>query len=734
MKTWTVIFCFLNTVQAVCSLSQLRWCTTSDLEMRKCQDMMKAFRDANIKPALECVDGGSSENCALSISTNMADAVTLDGGFIYEAGKKFNLKPVTGELYDEVSQGTYLAVAVVRKNNTEINMNNLKGKKSCHTGLSRTVGWNVPVGYLIDSGRMSVMDCNIPQAVSEFFSASCVPGAGVSGYSPSLCQLCIGDENGGTRCAKNSQEERYADYSGAFRCLAEGAGDVAFVKHTTVADNTNGVNPAVWAKDLKLNDFELLCRDGSRAAINSYAGCYLAKVPAHAVVVRPDTDGAEVFSMLQAGQRQFGSDHNIGFKMFDSSLYGGKDLLFKDSTIRLIAIENQSYQDWLGEEYLHALSGLDCSPDRLPEYLRWCTLSHGELLKCSDMAMSFSKKNLKPKVQCVSGTSPEDCMQKIKKKEVDAITLDGGFIYTAGKTYGLVPAAGESYAYDVQGGTYYAVAVVKRSGHDRFTFSELKGRKSCHTGYQRTAGWNIPIATLIENGFIRPDNCDFPKATGSFFSASCVPGANQPGFPSSLCELCKGDANGNNKCERSNNELYYGYSGAFRCLAEGGGDVAFVKHTTVFDNTDGKNTESWAAGLQHMDFELLCPNGVRAPVTEYAKCNLAAVPAHAVMVHPETNIYAVYGLLSKAQDFFGNDSNPNGFSMFDSSKYQGTDLIFKDSTLRITGVGEKKTYDEWLGQGYMASLKMLECSAAAVSTASVVLVTALSFFLTCYSI
>ncbi|XP_041120278.1 melanotransferrin-like [Polyodon spathula] len=734
MKTWTVIFCFLITLQAVLSLSKLRWCITSDLELRKCQDMVTAFRDANIKPALECVEGGSSENCALFISTNQADAVTLDGGFIYEAGKKFNLKPVSGEVYDEVSQGTYLAVAVVRKNNTEINMNNLKGKKSCHTGLSRTVGWNVPVGYLIDSGRMSVMDCNIPQAVSEFFSASCVPGAGVSGYPPSLCQLCIGDENGGTRCAKNSQEERYADYSGAFRCLAEGAGDVAFVKHTTVADNTNGANPAVWAKDLKLNDFQLLCRDGSRAEINSYAGCNLAKVPAHAVVVRPDTNGAEVFSMLQAGQRQFGSDHNIGFKMFDSSVYGGKDLLFKDSTIRLIAIENQSYQDWLGEEYLHALSGLDCSPDRLPEYLRWCTLSHGELLKCSDMATSFSNKNLKPKVQCVSGASPEDCMQLIKKKEADAVTLDGGFIYTAGKTYGLVPAAGESYAYDVQGGTYYAVAVVKRSGPNGFAFSELKGKKSCHTGYQRTAGWNIPIGTLMENGLIRPDNCDFPKATGSFFSASCVPGANQPGFPSSLCELCKGDANGNNKCERSNNELYYGYNGAFRCLAEGGGDVAFVKHTTVFDNTDGKNSESWAAGLHHMDFELLCPNGTRAPVTEYAKCNLALVPAHAVMVHPETNTYAVYGLLSKAQDFFGNDSNPNGFSMFDSSRYQGTDLIFKDSTLHIMGVGEKKTYDEWLGQGYMASLNMLECSAAAVSTTSVVLVTALSFFLTCYGI
>lgn len=70
-------------------------------------------------------------------------------------------------------------------------------------------------------------------------------------------------------------------------------------------------------------------------------------------------------------------------------------------------------------------------------------------------------------------------------------------------------------------------------------------------------------------------------------------------------------------------------------------------------------------------------------------------------------------LLLEASKTYGiTQTNPNRFQLFESSKYSGTDLLFKDSTKKLVDVEEKDTYQEWLGEDYLKDLEALSCPTA----------------------
>uniref|UniRef100_A0A4W2IJJ1 Inhibitor of carbonic anhydrase-like n=1 Tax=Bos indicus x Bos taurus TaxID=30522 RepID=A0A4W2IJJ1_BOBOX len=587
----------------------VRWCTVSNLEASKCysfHDNMKKVLSVE-SPHVTCVKRTSYLDCIRAIAAHEADAVMVDGGLVYEAGlKPYNLKPVVAEFYGSKDdpQTHHYVVAVVKKG-SNFQLNQLQGKKSCHTGLGWSAGWNIPMRMLLPSDWSQ-------KAAAKFFAGSCVPCADQSNF-PKLCQLCAG--KGMDKCAC-SHHEPYFGYSGAFKCLQDGVGDVSFVRHLTVFENL--------ANQADRDQYELLCRENTRRPVHEYKGCHLARVPSHAVVAR-SVDGKEdlIWELLSQAQEHFGKDKSAEFQLFYSP--HGKDLLFTDAAIGFLRVPpKMDAKLYLGYEYFSVIQHL--------------------------------------------GRVSQDGKEQLGSKCVNT------------------PMKG-----------YYVVAVVKKSDAN-LTWNSLRGKKSCHTAVGTSAGWNIPMGFLYN----QTGSCKLDE----FFSQSCAPGSDPE---SSLCALCRGSFKPAHMCAPNSHEQYYGSSGALRCLVEKG-DVAFVKHPTVLQNTDGKNPEAWAKNLKPEDFQLLCLDGSRKPVTEAQSCHLAIVPSHAVVSRKDKADF-VRRMLFNQQELFGR----NGFEymMFQLFKSPAKDLLFSDDTECLANLQDRTTYQKYLGPEYLqaiANVKHCLCS------------------------
>ncbi|MEQ2228872.1 hypothetical protein ILYODFUR_013094 [Ilyodon furcidens] len=330
--------------------------------------------------------------------------------------------------------------------------------------------------------------------------------------------------------------------------------------------------------------------------------------------------------------------------------------------------------------------------------IRWCATSEPEQRKCQAMSEAFSGASIRPSLSCVMGLTVEGCIQKLQKKEADALSMFATDIYNAMKIATFKMAASESKAGDIS--SYHAVAVVKKA-NSAINIQNLAGKKSCHTGKGRTAGWNMPLGYLIDQGYMSVMGCNIPQGVANFFNASCIPGANDVGDPASLCELCKGDGSGMHKCEMSEKEMYYSYEGAFRCLVEDAGQVAFIKHTTVKENTDGQGP-TWAQSLVSADYELLCRDGTRAPVTEWNRCHLVRIPFRGIVVGNDITPSVVFNMLNEGLA-------KSGFNMFSSADYGGGTVLFSESTTKFEGV-EADDPIKWMGTKYYNVMRAMDCT------------------------
>lgn len=185
---------------------------------------------------------------------------------------------------------------------------------------------------------------------------------------------------------------------------------------------------------------------------------------------------------------------------------------------------------------------------------------------------------------------------------------------------------------------YEPVAVIRNSARIS-SISDLKGKRSCHTGYGRNAGWKVPFSHLMDKGELTPLceelNAPAPErdlnAVSKYFGAACAPGSWVPeketdkklkaNYPN-LCELCENPKT----CGRD--DKYSNYDGALRCLTRNGGDVAWTKMDAVEKFFNLK--ESMPLEITK-DYSLLCWDGSSMPLTSKNPCSWAKRPWKAIV-------------------------------------------------------------------------------------------------------
>ncbi|XP_031271666.1 serotransferrin-like [Pistacia vera] len=259
--------------------------------------------------------------------------------------------------------------------------------------------------------------------------------------------------------------------------------------------------------------------------------------------------------------------------------------------------------------------------------LRWCTVRE-EFEECQYIVSVFDQSD-DYTWKCVKRGTTQDCLDSINKGEADIINLEAGLAYTAFLNYSMKAIANEVYCGHAQ--TYDAVAVVNRKScqeKEGINLISFQGHKSCHGSYSTAAGWNYPINQIKQSLFDSGKTINDHEIASSFFSKVCAP-SELEGVDDGLCSGC-GNENGTT-CHDTNS-LYSGEAGAFRCLVEGLGDIAFLKgDTALLFSREGPNNQSWSTKSLR-DFMYLCPQGGCREINGYpGSCSFGAVPANVIM-------------------------------------------------------------------------------------------------------
>ncbi|CAG4929226.1 unnamed protein product [Colias eurytheme] len=602
LKYTSILFLLALTSLNVNCKSAYKICVPTQ-HLKSCEEMLEI--PTKSKALLECVPARDRVECLTQVQQRQADLVPVDPEDMYVASKIPNQDFVVFQEYrtDEEpdAEFRYEAVIVVHKDLNINSLDQLKGLKSCHTGVNRNVGYKIPLTMLMKreifpkmTDRSISPKENELRALSTFFKKSCIVGtwspdpktnsAWKSQYSQ-LCAMCEHPD-------KCDYPDNFSGYEGALRCLAHNGGEVAFTKVIYVRKFFGlpvGTTPASQSSE-NPDDFAYLCSDGSKVPIREKP-CSWAARPWQGLLGHHDV--LAKLSPLREKIKQL-ADAGASTKpdWFTNVLGLSEKIHHVADNIPIRPV------DYLQKaNYTEVIERGHGPPEPV---VRMCVTSNVALAKCRSMSVFAFSRDIRPKLDCVQEASDEDCLKSVQDNGSDLASVDGMKVASASKKYNLHPVFHEVYGASKI--PNYAVAVVKKNTpHSKI--EDLRGKRSCHNSYGTFSGLQAPLYYLINKKVIKSDQCI--KNLGDFFAGSCIPGVdkaeNNPRGDdvSKLKKQCSGDNN------------------AAKCLQEDRGDVAFVSSADL-------------SSFDSSQYELICLNrdaGGRDSLSNFATCNLAMEPS-----------------------------------------------------------------------------------------------------------
>ena len=520
-----------------------------------------------------------------SLRFGNADIAFMDGAAAWVGWQQYGLDALAA---DQKSDGRtyYNAHAVVLKD-SEMAVAHLDGddstdpfallagKTSCHTGWLKSAGMLLPMGFLIGNGYANVIgDPNdiesLRSTVLNFFSEdSSIPDSGTPYYS----------------------------YSGAVKCLTEGAGDVAFAKDSTISSycgNTDASENEDWC--LPEDDYVLLPSYGA--------------APSHPVMYNPELLDSALIAAIQ--------DALVGMKDSEEGQSVLANVLNTPSIVKTTAQEHLSsygnlvkdlpgIQSYFGDKF-----GISDTVSPTVSNIRIAFEIKEDYTDVDinpQLLADYVAEQTGVEVTLYPVASEGAIIEALRFGNADIAFMDGGSAWMGWKEYGLAAMAADMKS---DGRTYYDAHAVVLNGSEMANayldgddstdpFALLQGKTSCHTGWLKSAGMLLPMGYLISEGYApvvgSEDDIESLRSTiFSYFNEDAsIPDSGTP---------------------------YASYSGAVRCLSEGAGDVAFVKDSTIGSycgNEDAAENEDWC--LDEEEYILLPSYG--------------SAPSHPVMYNPD---------------------------------------------------------------------------------------------------